>query len=115
MTDYADPHHDPSPNPRQDLETRKRAPLYQKKQEEELRAAAEKAAEAELRAQDAELRCKEAKARRPCICSHTVLLNVLISDVVILFNGTRKVCVSIAKVCNELMPEQKQTAIARSI
>ena len=45
----------------QDLETRKRAPLYQKKQEEELRAAGEKAAEAELRAQEAELRYKEAK------------------------------------------------------
>jgi len=50
---------------RQDLETRKRAPLYQKKQEEELRAAGEKAAEAELRAQDADLRCKEAK-----VCKH---------------------------------------------
>ena len=47
----------------QDLETRKRAPLYQKKQEEELRAAAEKAAEAELRVQEVELRCKEAKVR----------------------------------------------------
>ena len=47
----------------QDLETRKRAPLYQKKQEEELRAAAEKAVESELRMQDAELRCKEAKVR----------------------------------------------------
>ncbi len=44
-----------------DLETRKRAPLYQKKQEEELRAAVEKAAEAELRATDAELKYKEAK------------------------------------------------------
>ncbi len=40
-----------------------------------MRAAAEKAAEAELRALDAELRCKEAKARdpanfnpRPCPC-----------------------------------------------
>ena len=48
----------------QDLETRKRAPLYQKKQEEELRAAGEKAAEAGLRAQEAELRCKEAKVGR---------------------------------------------------
>lgn len=45
-----------------DLESRKRAPLYQKKQEEELRAATEKAQEAELRAQDAELKHKEAKA-----------------------------------------------------
>lgn len=46
-----------------DLETRKRAPLYQKKQEDELRAAVEKAAEAELRATDAELKYKEAKVR----------------------------------------------------
>jgi len=44
-----------------DLETRKRAPLYQKKQEEELRAATEKAQEAEGRAQDAEAKFKEAK------------------------------------------------------
>ena len=44
-----------------DLETRKRAPLYQKKQEEELRAATEKAQEAEGRAQEAETRAKEAK------------------------------------------------------
>ncbi|MEW5312719.1 MAG: hypothetical protein WDW38_004332 [Sanguina aurantia] len=44
----------------QDLESRKRAPLYQKKQEEELRAVTEKAAEAETRAADAELRAKEA-------------------------------------------------------
>lgn len=46
-----------------DLETRKRAPLYQKKQEEELRAANEKAAEAELRATNAELKYKDAKVR----------------------------------------------------
>jgi hypothetical protein len=46
-----------------DLESRKRAPLYQKKQEEELKAAIEKAQECELRAQDAELKCKEAKVR----------------------------------------------------
>lgn len=44
-----------------DLESRKRAPLYQKKQEEELKAAIEKAQEADLRAQAAELHCKEAK------------------------------------------------------
>jgi hypothetical protein len=44
-----------------DLESRKRAPLYQKKQEEELRAATEKATEADLRATEAELRTKEAK------------------------------------------------------
>lgn len=44
-----------------DLETRKRAPLYQKKQEEELRAATEKAKEAEGRALEAEARAKEAK------------------------------------------------------
>ena len=44
-----------------DLETRKRAPLYQKKQEEELRAATEKAQEAEGRALEAEARAKEAK------------------------------------------------------
>ena len=49
---------------RQDLESRKRAPLYQKKQEEELKAATDKAAEAEVRAGEAELRCKEAKVRR---------------------------------------------------
>lgn len=47
-----------------DLETRKRAPLYQKKQEEELKAAVEKAQEAEIRATEAELKCKEAKVRR---------------------------------------------------
>ena len=46
-----------------DLESRKRAPLYQKKQEEELRAVTEKAQEAEARALDAEARFKEAKAR----------------------------------------------------
>lgn len=45
-----------------DLESRKRAPLYQKRQEEELRAAIEKAQEAEIRAQEAELKFKEAKA-----------------------------------------------------
>jgi hypothetical protein len=48
-----------------DLESRKRAPLYQKKQEEELRAATEKAVEADLRATEAELRTKEAKVG-PC-------------------------------------------------
>ena len=47
-----------------DLETRKRAPLYQKKQEEELKAAMEKAQEAEIRATEAELKCKEAKVCR---------------------------------------------------
>lgn len=44
-----------------DLESRKRAPLYQKKQEEELKAAVDKAQEAELRASEAELRAKQAK------------------------------------------------------
>lgn len=44
-----------------DLESRKRAPLYQKKQEEELKAAIEKAQECEIRAVDAEIRYKEAK------------------------------------------------------
>jgi centromeric protein E len=44
-----------------DLESRKRPPLYQKKQEEELKAAVEKAQEAEVRAQDAEIKAKEAK------------------------------------------------------
>ena len=44
-----------------DLESRKRAPLYQKKQEEELRAVTEKAQEAEVRAQEAEAKFKEAK------------------------------------------------------
>jgi len=44
-----------------DLESRKRAPLYQKKQEEELRAVTEKAHEAEVRAQEAEAKFKEAK------------------------------------------------------
>jgi hypothetical protein len=48
----------------QDLESRKRAPLYQKRQEDELRATVEKAQEAEIRAQDAELRAKEIKVRR---------------------------------------------------
>ena len=37
-----------------DLESRKRAPLYQKRQEEELRAALEKATEADARAHEAE-------------------------------------------------------------
>ncbi|KFM22412.1 Centromere-associated protein E [Auxenochlorella protothecoides] len=44
-----------------DLESRKRAPLYQKKQEEELRAALEGAKEAEIRAVAAELAAKEAR------------------------------------------------------
>lgn len=48
-----------------DLETRKRAPLYQKKQEEELKAAVEKAHEADIRAAEAELKGKEAKVRAP--------------------------------------------------
>lgn len=48
-----------------DLESRKRAPLYQKKQEEELRAAIEKAQECEIRAQDAEMKQKEAKVDLP--------------------------------------------------
>lgn len=43
----------------QELESRKRAPLYQKKQEEELKAALEKAQESEVRAVEAELRVKE--------------------------------------------------------
>ena len=42
-----------------DLESRKRAPLYQKKQEEELKAAVDKAHEA--RASDAEQRARQAK------------------------------------------------------
>lgn len=46
----------------QDLQARKRAPLYQKKQEEELKAANEKAQEAEVRVQEMESRLKEAKA-----------------------------------------------------
>ncbi len=45
----------------QDLETRKRAPLYQKKQEEELKAACDKAIEAEVRAGEAEIAAREAK------------------------------------------------------
>ena len=44
-----------------DLESRKRAPLYQKKQEEELKAAIEKAQECEIRAVEAEIKYKEAK------------------------------------------------------
>ena len=56
-----------------DLETRKRAPLYQKRQEEELRAALEKGAEADARAQDAETRAKEAKVTRH-ICVALFLL-----------------------------------------
>ncbi len=51
----------PYPSTPQDLESRKRAPLYQKKQEEELKAAQDKAAEAEIRACEAELKCKEAR------------------------------------------------------
>ncbi len=46
----------------QELESRKRAPLYQKKQEEELKAAVEKAQECEARAIEAELRAKELRA-----------------------------------------------------
>ena len=53
----------PLPPPPQDLESRKRAPLYQKKQEEELKAAQDKAAEAEIRAGEAELKYKEARVR----------------------------------------------------
>ena len=44
-----------------DLESRKRPPLYQKKQEEELRAAVEKAQEAEMRVHEADIRVKEMK------------------------------------------------------
>ena len=51
----------------QDLESRKRAPLYQKKQEEELKAAQDKAAEAEIRAGEAELKYKEARVS-VCVC-----------------------------------------------
>lgn len=47
----------------QELESRKRAPLYQKKQEEEAKAAAEKAKAAEEQAAEAEARCKEARVR----------------------------------------------------
>ena len=46
-----------------DLEGRKRAPLYQKKQEEELRAVIKKAQEREIRAVDAEIKYNEAKVR----------------------------------------------------
>ena len=61
-----------------DLETRKRAPLYQKRQEEELRAALEKGAEADARAQDAETRAKEAKVmRHTCAWQHTYWTMVL--------------------------------------
>lgn len=55
-----------------DLESRKRAPLYQKRQEEELAAAVARAAEAEERAAAAEARAKDAKVpgglatRLPC-------------------------------------------------
>ena len=44
-----------------DLESRKRAPLYQKRQEEELAAAVARAAEAEERAAAADARAKDAK------------------------------------------------------
>lgn len=54
-------HHCAPPLTPQDLESRKRAPLYQKKQEEELKAAQDKAAEAEIRAGEAELKYKEAR------------------------------------------------------
>ena len=63
-----------------DLETRKRAPLYQKKQEEELRAATEKAQEAEVRALEAEARAKEAKVgivRYPNPCRLMLSLSVI--------------------------------------
>ena len=61
-----------------DLETRKRAPLYQKRQEEELRAALEKAQEADARAQDAETRAKEAKVTwHTCAWQHTYRTMVL--------------------------------------
>ena len=54
-----------------DLESRKRAPLYQKKQEEELRAVTEKAQEAEARAQEAEMKAKEAKVWTTCSSDKT--------------------------------------------
>ena len=54
-----------------DLESRKRAPLYQKKQEEELKAAVDKAQEAETRASDAEQRAKQAKVGLASMCEST--------------------------------------------
>lgn len=45
-----------------DLESSKRAPLYQKKQEAELQAAHDKAKEAEARACEAEVKARDAKA-----------------------------------------------------
>ena len=54
-------------SPPQDLESRKRAPLYQKKQEEELKAAVDKAQECEIRATEAELKFKEAKVGRAVV------------------------------------------------
>ena len=54
----------------QDLESRKRAPLYQKRQEDELKAATEKAQEAEIRAQEAEIRAKEMKVKEGLVLQH---------------------------------------------
>ena len=56
-----------------DLESRKRAPLYQKKAEEELKAAIEKAAECEILVADAEAKRKEAKVRPPVLPSQALL------------------------------------------
>ncbi len=59
-----------------DLESRKRAPLYQKKQEEELKAAIEKAQECEIKTVDAEIKYKEAKVcSKDCLkCSRSPTL-----------------------------------------
>lgn len=46
-----------------DLESRKRAPLYQKRQEEELQAALEACKDAKQRAADAEAVAKDARVR----------------------------------------------------
>lgn len=66
----------------QDLETRKRAPLYQKRQEEELKAAVEKAQECDIRATEAELRAKEAR-----VGLGVGLLSHLLSATVLLGSG----------------------------
>ena len=61
-----------------DLETRKRAPLYQKKQEEELRAAMDKASDAEARAVDADARAKEAKVQKTMLSSRTRPCSIIV-------------------------------------
>lgn len=70
-----------------DLESRKRAPLYQKKQEEELKAAIEKAQDCEIRAQDAEIKQKETKViylqQLELLALETMTTNYVITNILL--------------------------------